>query len=73
MLTNGNDLDCGLFMSGSTARGRGTRPRGGTAPVCPAARGYQTQAGGAGAFEEAEETRHQGHELLRGALAQACS
>ncbi len=58
-------------MSGSAARGRGTRPRGGTRPVCPAARGYQTQAGGARPFEEAEATRHQGHELLRGALAKA--
>ena len=32
MLTHGNGLDCGLFMSGSAARGRGTRPRGGTRP-----------------------------------------
>ena len=52
-------------MSG-TPRGRGTRPRGGTrpSPACPAARGYQTQAGGgARPFEEAEETRHQGDGL----------
>ena len=47
-------------MSGSQARGCGTRPRGGTAsfPACPTAGGCETRAGGgARSFEEAEETR----------------
>jgi hypothetical protein len=62
MFVHRNSLECGLFMSGSAARGCGTRPRGGTRPLpacpaCPAARGYQTPGGGARSFEEAEETR----------------
>ena len=60
MLAHGNGLVCGLFMSGSAARGRGT-PRGGTRPLraaCPAASGCQTPGGGARPFEEAEETCH---------------
>ncbi len=72
MRTHGNGLVCGLFMSGSAARGRGTR-RSGTRPTPACPRGYKTQAGGgARPLEEAEETRHQGHgveplaDILRG-------
>ena len=45
-------------MSGSAARGCGTRPRGGTrpAPASPGASRQTRAGGGARSFEEAEET-----------------
>lgn len=47
-------------MSGSAARGCGTRPRSGTVlpPAGPAASCQTRAGGGARSFEEAEETRH---------------
>jgi len=60
VLAHGNGLVCGLFMSGSTARGRRPGPCGGTLhPPSGTTSGCQTHAGGgARSFEEAEETGH---------------
>jgi hypothetical protein len=59
VLSHGNSLDCGLYMSGTPRGPAAAAPRGGTPAAAAPGPSCQTRAGGgARSFEEAEETRY---------------